>query len=558
MSRVGTFIVVRGAVVLALIAFGAPFAHAPALASPVAWPASSSLLVGEVVTRGSAASDQYVELFNASPTAVDLVGVELVYVTASGLTVTRKQTWSVGSLLSGAHLLLANSAGAFAAEADGVFNGGFSTSGGTLALRQISGQMIDSLSWGSANSSFVEGLSGGAPPTGSSLERRPGGAAGNWLDTNDNSADAFINAAPVAQGLAAPLVPPPTAMPSPSETTSPTITPAVPPSPTDSPPPSCPTPPASPTEIPTPPPTDSPTASPPPTPSPSPTTTPTPPSPPTPLASPSPTRFATPTPAPSPPPTPSAAPTVVPTAEPSPVSTPETITIGTARRAPLRSTVSVVGRLTTPLGLIDNGRGAFIESGGAGIAVRLVAGAWPPIAPGTDVRVTGALDNHDGQLTIDLPGPSDVAIVGSGPMPLPYVVATGLVCEPFEGRLLALEGLIGSDATQEPDGLRRTIDDGSGSLIVVAPLGSLVQASDLPAGTRLNLVGVIGQRDVTGSGISGYRLILRSLDDVRSVGVLPGSSVLNSREIVTLALAAAVLAMFAARVRPLIWRRRGG
>ena len=55
-----------------------------------------------------------------------------------------------------------------------------------------------------------------APPAGSSLERAPGGPAGNGTDTNDNSVDWFVQAAPSPQGLAAPPVPGPTATPTPT------------------------------------------------------------------------------------------------------------------------------------------------------------------------------------------------------------------------------------------------------------------------------------------------------------------------------------------------------
>ena len=52
------------------------------------------MLVGEVVTGGATASDEYVELYNGSDLAVQLGGLELVYVTATGGTVTTKHRWS--------------------------------------------------------------------------------------------------------------------------------------------------------------------------------------------------------------------------------------------------------------------------------------------------------------------------------------------------------------------------------------------------------------------------------------------------------------------------------
>ena len=58
-------------------------------AGNVGWP-PSTLVVSEIQTGGASASDEFVEVANQGSTAVDLVGLELVYVTASGTTVTRK------------------------------------------------------------------------------------------------------------------------------------------------------------------------------------------------------------------------------------------------------------------------------------------------------------------------------------------------------------------------------------------------------------------------------------------------------------------------------------
>jgi len=189
---------------------------APVAGDEVAWPPSMGLVVGEVVTRGAAASDQYVELYNASALPVELGGLELDYVTASGATTAVKQSWSELALPPGVHLLIANAAGSYAAMANGTFSGGFSALGGTLVIRDgETGSVIDALSWGSAANYFVEGTPGMAPPTGSSLERLPG-AGSNWIDTNDNAADTFVQPAPVAQNLSSPPQPAPS--PSPSAT----------------------------------------------------------------------------------------------------------------------------------------------------------------------------------------------------------------------------------------------------------------------------------------------------------------------------------------------------
>ena len=131
----------------------------------VGWPPSTGLLIAEVVTGGVAASDEYVELTNASSTAIDLAGYELVYVTSSGGTVTRKAAWAGPLLLGpGQHLLVANAVGRFAAIADATYSGGFAATGGALVLRPIGGAPVDAVGWGDATNAFVEGSPAPAPP----------------------------------------------------------------------------------------------------------------------------------------------------------------------------------------------------------------------------------------------------------------------------------------------------------------------------------------------------------------------------------------------------------
>src|SRR4051794_11455667 len=197
----------------------------------VSWPPSTGFLVSEVVTGGASASDEFVEIYNASASSLDLNGLELVYVTSTGTTVTRKQSWTALVVPAHRHLLIANSSGKYATGADGLYSGGISATGGSIALRVIGGTVIDSLSWGDAASSFVEGSAGTAPAAGASLERKPGGALGNATDTNNNASDAAANASPVAQGLLADAVP--AATQTPAVTAVPTL--GATPTPTESP-----------------------------------------------------------------------------------------------------------------------------------------------------------------------------------------------------------------------------------------------------------------------------------------------------------------------------------
>ena len=184
---------------LVCVAFQAATAtHGYAL-TPVSWPPSTGLVLAEVVTGGASASDEYVEIANAAPDEVDLSGLELMYVSASGSTITRKATFSSPlPLAPGRHILLANGAGIYGPLADVTYSGGIASDGGALALRYVGGSVVDAVGWGTATNSFVEGSVAPAPPAGSSIERRPGGADGNWLDTNDNGADWLVQPNPGA------------------------------------------------------------------------------------------------------------------------------------------------------------------------------------------------------------------------------------------------------------------------------------------------------------------------------------------------------------------------
>ena len=81
------------------------------LAGVVGWP-TSSLVVSEVQTGGASASDEFVEIAAQGSAPVDLIGLEVVYATSSGSTVTRKATWTTSTILEpGRRFLVGNSSG---------------------------------------------------------------------------------------------------------------------------------------------------------------------------------------------------------------------------------------------------------------------------------------------------------------------------------------------------------------------------------------------------------------------------------------------------------------
>ncbi|HEX5241289.1 MAG TPA: hypothetical protein VFW20_09855, partial [Candidatus Limnocylindrales bacterium] len=457
-------------------------------AGAVAWPPSTGLLVSEVQTGGASASDEFIELTNASAGPLDLLGLEVVYVTSTGGTVTRKASWATSRAIDpGQHLLVANVSGIEATLADATYSGGLAATGGAVVLRPIGGSPIDAIAWGDAANAFVEGVAAAAPPAGSSLERLPGGSGGNTLDTNVNGSDWFVQGTPDPQNLAAAPVP----APGPSSTPAPTVSPSPAPSAEPSPSPSA-TPLASPSDGPLPTDTPSPTSvateSPsasataepsvepsveptPPMPTPAPTEPPAPSATPEPTSTPSPTASAGP-PSPEPSPIPSASSTPEPsptetaipsqTAGPSPTPVP-IVSIASARAMPTGARATIMGILTTKLGALDAGRTGFVQDDTAGIALYLDATVLDGISAGSVVVASGTLDDRYAErvLRVSL---ADVVALGDGSVPAALSVDTGAVDETLEGLRVHVTGITVGSASAFADGLGLLVDDGTGSL----------------------------------------------------------------------------------------------
>jgi DNA/RNA endonuclease YhcR with UshA esterase domain len=477
-----------------------------ASAADVSWPPSAHLVVGEVVTGGAAASDEFIELYNKGDVAASLDGLELVYASATGTTVTRKRTWADGLVGPGDRLLVANADGAFAGLTDQTYSGGLSAGGGSLALRVVNGDVVDSLSWGSAASTYVEGTPGSAPPAGSSLERKPGGDGGNARDTNDNAADTVVNEAPLPQGSAP--QPPPTPAPTPEPTPEPTPkpTPAPTPAPTPKPPPD-PTPKPSATPAPTPAPTPGPTSKPTPGPTPTPTPKPT----------------TTPTPAPTPKPP-------VPTATPSPAPSPAaSIKIDEARRRGVGAEVTVTGTVTVQPGRILGDRTLVIQDDSGGIAVRLPTGyAMDSIERGAIMQASGELAAPYGNLELRAPDANAITSIGSGGLPEAIVLDSAHLTEANEGILARISATLTEIDGYESGAVSLTVSDSEGEAKVYAFAPVALDPSWVARGQRVRATGIVGQRASTSGAADGYRLWLRNpadltvLEDVPSPTPPPG------------------------------------
>lgn len=181
---------------------------------------------------------------------------------------------------------------------------------------------------------------------------------------------------------------------------------------------------------------------------------------------------------------------------------------------PAGAEVEIVARLTTPLGHTAFGTGAFAQDESAGIALELGSGEWAPWPTGSDVLARGRVADRNGQATVVLAVADDLSYLGSGPPLDLSVIETGAAGEELEARLVRLRGLITTDPRTAETGFAVDVDDGSGPLAVIAVDRSGVDPTDLPRGADMEITGVIGQRDSSGTGLGGYRLYLRDGMDV--------------------------------------------
>jgi len=438
-------------------------------------PSPGHLVVSEVMTGGASASDEFIELYNPTAAALPLESLEVVYVTATGATITRKASWAAGSpgLPAGAHVLIANSGGIFAALADVAYANGLAATGGSVALRAIGASTaIDAVGWGNAANAWLETWPAAAPAAGSSLERLPGGSAGSTQDTDDNLLDFIVQSVPDPQNSGSPVVPGPSATPSPTGSAPPSATP---------------TPTASPTMEPSVEPSATPSVEPPASPT----------------SSPSPTPTLTPTPSPA------ATPTATPSLTPTPTAAP--ISIAEARSQPDGATVTVEGVSLTASDFNDGG--GYLVDPSAGIAVLVTDGTF---ARGQLLRVTGTVDDRYAQRTIRATADS-IASLGVGNAPLPLDTTTGSIGEGVEGRLVEVSGIITSAATTLSSGIAWDLDDGTGASRVLIGNATGIDTSSWARGVGLTLIGVVGQRDSSGTGTSGFRIQPRDAADVLSV-----------------------------------------
>lgn len=147
----------------------------------------SELLISKVQITGGTGktTEDYVSIYNASETPIDLNGLRLVKRTKTGTSDTILKSWSEATLINpGAYHVWSNTDFAATINADSSSSQTISNDNG-VALRQgANGEIIDSVGWGEAANIFVETAPFALNPEGGQIIERI-----DNLDTNNNAND---------------------------------------------------------------------------------------------------------------------------------------------------------------------------------------------------------------------------------------------------------------------------------------------------------------------------------------------------------------------------------
>ena len=189
---------VIGLILLGLLAGCSVSSSEPPTLEP---PSTYPILVSEVMAGKQGNNNyEFIELYNPGDGLIDLQGWSLWYRLTTSDDDLPIFSWETRSLIPPhGHYLLIRSGEDLGLPADAFFTQGLNTSGGGLTLRNASGSTEDSLGWGAAPAGFLEGVAAPKIQNDYSLERKPGGHAGNTSDTDNNETDFFLQSSPSPQ-----------------------------------------------------------------------------------------------------------------------------------------------------------------------------------------------------------------------------------------------------------------------------------------------------------------------------------------------------------------------
>ena len=183
----------RIALVFAAIMFAVFLVACPFFFERSVTATSSTILISEFRTRGPAgANDEFIELYNATATPIDIGGWKINRSNGSG-TINTQLTITAGTMIPAhGHFLATNSAaGGYSGSVPGnqTYGTGITDDGG-IAILNPSNAVIDQVGM-SAGSAYKEGtvLSQLTTNVNRSYERKPGSTNGSSTDTDNNAND---------------------------------------------------------------------------------------------------------------------------------------------------------------------------------------------------------------------------------------------------------------------------------------------------------------------------------------------------------------------------------
>lgn len=182
---------------------------------PTARAASGTVVISEFRVRGPlGGNDEFIELYNLSSTPVNIGGWTIRGSNNAGTTSVRATIPANTVLNAGCHYLLANGTASTgysgSVVADFNYTTGITDDGG-IALYDgplTGGTLVDAVGM-SAGSAYKEGTplaSLGSSNLDRSYERKPGGAAGNGQDTDDNASDFSVAQPSNPQNTSSPCI----------------------------------------------------------------------------------------------------------------------------------------------------------------------------------------------------------------------------------------------------------------------------------------------------------------------------------------------------------------
>ena len=109
-------------------------------------------------------------------------------------------------------------------------------------------------------------------------------------------------------------------------------------------------------------------------------------------------------------------------------------------------------------------------------------------------------------------------VLGTGDEPTAATASTGSIGEQLEGELVEVAGALQGGATVLSGARAFDLDDGSGAIRIYVGDATGLETAGWTSGVQIRIRGVVGQRDSSGSGTGGYRIMPRDQADLLAEG----------------------------------------